>query len=476
MRALFSLLALAAYTGLASGAEPPAQPQAPELPRGQILDRVEIRSDPSLSYALYIPSSFRPDRQWPILYAFNVRAGGRLPAERFRAGAEKYGFLIASSNDTTSDGPTLEPNVQATRAMWADTHERFPIDDKRVYAAGFSGTARFAGFLAFASPGSIAGVIASGAGFPAGRKPAPDTPFLYFGTIGDRDFNYYEVLDLDEELTGLGLPHRVELFPGTHEWMPERLATKALGWMELQAMKAGTRAKDPALVEALWSADLEQAKALEPSDVVEAHRLYAEMVQDFRGLLDPETLNSVAVKVSEIAASVAFKKESKLRQQRDQRDKDYIARAPKALSTTDMTQAIEALRIYELKRTAESSNQQESLAAKRLLNTVLIQTTFYLPRMYTEQGNHDRAIFVLSIATEIVPDRPEIWYELAAAQARKGAKKKALDHLRKAVEKGWRDLPRLEAEAAFAPMRQDKGYREMVEEVRKMPAAAAPGS
>jgi tetratricopeptide (TPR) repeat protein len=89
--------------------------------------------------------------------------------------------------------------------------------------------------------------------------------------------------------------------------------------------------------------------------------------------------------------------------------------------------------------------------------------------MFTEQGQHDRAIFVLSIAAEIVPDSPDVWFELAAANARKGSKKKAIENLRKAVEKGWTDLARLESEAAFAPLRKDKGYQEVVAEIRKKP-------
>jgi tetratricopeptide (TPR) repeat protein len=87
--------------------------------------------------------------------------------------------------------------------------------------------------------------------------------------------------------------------------------------------------------------------------------------------------------------------------------------------------------------------------------------------MFTQTGNHDRAIFVLSIAAEISPDGPWIWYEIAAAHARKGSKKKALENLRKAVEKGWTDLPSLEAEPAFAALRQDKGYRELMSEIAK---------
>jgi predicted esterase len=453
-RALLALLVL------------PFSAVAQDLPRGQFVEKVVVQSDASQSYALYIPTTYRPDRRWPILYVFDARSNGVEAGQRFLAGAERYGFVVASSNNSLSDGPR-EPNVVSMRAMWADTHARLAIDDRRVYAAGFSGTVRFACQMALAAPGTIEGVVATGAGFPFETRPTKDTSFLYYGTVGDRDFNYYEVLDLADQMTDLGLPHRIEVYAGPHQWMPEELATRALGWLEIQAMKKGLREKDAALFQALWSEDLARARALEASDLPEAHRLYTRMAEDYRGLVDAEALNEVAVQVSRIAASDAFKKERKLRQERNQRDKQYLAAAPRAMNTADLAQAIKDLKIHELKKQAESDDPGTRLSARRLLNTLLGQTSFYLPRMFTEQGNHDRTVFVLSIAAEIAPESPGVWYEIAAAHARKGSKKKALENLRKAVERGWADLPSLEAEPAFAGLRQDKGYRELVAEIAK---------
>ena len=48
----------------------PSRAEEP-LAHGKIVDRVVCRSDPSKSYALYVPSSYRPDRTWPILYCFD---------------------------------------------------------------------------------------------------------------------------------------------------------------------------------------------------------------------------------------------------------------------------------------------------------------------------------------------------------------------------------------------------------------------
>ena len=439
----------------------PLAAAAQDFPRGQLIEKVVTRADPEQSYALYLPTSYRPDVKWPILYVFDARWNGVHAGGRFVAGAEKYGYIVASSNNSASDGP-VEPNFLALRRMWTDTQVRLSIDSRRVYAAGFSGTVRTSIMSARAAPGTIAGVIAAGAGFPFGSPPNPADSFLYYGTVGDRDFNYYEVLDVAEQMTELGLPNRVEVWEGRHDWMPEQQATRAFAWLEIQAMKKGLREKDAPLVEKIWSEDLARARALEATDILEAHRLYAAMAGDYQGLVDAEALNEVAVQVSRIAASDAFKKDRKRWQEIELRDKQYLAAAPQAMATASVEQAVFDLQIKELWKKAKTGEPLERLSAQRLLNALMGQTAFYLPRQFTEQGNHERAAFVLGIAVEIAPDNAEIWYELAAAQARKGTKKKALESLRKAVDLGLKDLARLEKEPAFAALRQEKKYRELV--------------
>lgn len=327
--AVLSALLAALPVFLAPAASARQDPAPPALPRGEIVETVAAKaagSDPAQTYALYLPSGYRPDRRWPILYVMDARGRARLPLERFRAAAESLGWVVASSYRSSSDGDT-EPNFAAMRAMWADTHARLSLDDRRAYAAGFSGTVRAACALAMMAPGTLDGVIGVGAGFPAGHPPTRDTPFPFFGMAGDADFNFYEMANLEEALAGAGLPHRVEFFPGGHEWMPEPLAFEALAWMDLQAMKTGAR---------------------EPAPLVPGK-------------------------------------------------KDF-----------------------------------------------------------------GRAALALSIAAGIAPDDPDVWYALAVAQALGGGRKRALSALEKAGEAGFKDAKRLEAEEAFAPLREEAGFRRLV--------------
>ncbi|HSG40013.1 MAG TPA: hypothetical protein VLE27_10280, partial [Thermoanaerobaculia bacterium] len=431
---------------------------AADFPRGQLIEKVTCAENPQESYALYLPSGYTPERAWPILYILDPRSRGQVAAERFRAGAEKYGYILASSYSTMSDGP-MEPNLKAMRALWVDTHSRFQLDPRRAYAAGFSGTVRSACVLARAAPGPLAGLVGAGAGFPFQQPPKKGDPFVFFGTLGDKDFNYYEMMDLEPQLVESGLPHRIEIFDGAHAWPPEDLASRALGWMELQAMKSGIRGKDPKIVEDLWGQVTGLARAAEASgDLFQAHRHWSGAAADFAGLRD---VSDAAAKAAELAANPALQRDRAARQERLRRDKEYLEKAPGILSAATtpsgtpvtVAQIVAALKIHEWRKRAESADRDEKLSAQRVLNTVGVQTGYYLPNMFTERKQHDRAVFVLSIAAEITPDSPLVFYNRAAAHARNGDRKKALADLRKAVENGWKDGAAIEKEEAFAGLR-----------------------
>jgi predicted esterase len=444
---------------------------AAELARGTLIEKVVCEGQPDQAYALYLPSTYTPERQWPILYAFDARGQGKAVAELFQRAAETYGWIVVSSWSTASDvggDRPMEGNFAAMRALWADTHARFAIDDRRVYTAGYSGTVRFACILALTAPGSIAGVIGASAGFPIGSPPKRDNPFVFYGTYGDRDFNYYELRDLDQSLAALAVPHRIEGFAGTHEWPPVELATRAVGWMEIQAMKKGLREKSPAMIEAEWSADRERARAQAAVHPADALHTWSAMAVDYAGLRD---VSEAEREAAALAASPACQQELREREARDLRDKEILANAPGILMRTSpgnepvtVTQLAAALKIPELKKRLESADVQESLAAKRVLNMYLGQLRFYQPQALVPKKQYDRAIFMLSIAAEILPEEPSLWVEMATLYALKGKPgyKKALESLSVAVDKGFADRKALEEEPAFAELRKEAKFQEIV--------------
>ncbi len=474
-----ALCAIGGTTGV-SGAAPPAAGAAVRLPRGSLVEKVVAASDPAEAYALYLPSSYDPARRWPIVYLFDAREHAMIPAERFRAAAETYGYLLASSWNSASDGP-FAPNLKAMQAMWNDTHRRFAIDDRRVYAAGFSGTVRSSCTMALAVPGSIAGVIGAGAGFPEGQPPTAKTPFVFFGTVGNLDFNFDEMEDLDGTLGDLRIAHRIEEFAGPHQWMPAELATLAIQWIEVQAMKAGTRPRDPALVAALWNEDLGKARALEAAgDRLSAWHRYQAIAEEFSGLVD---VAPAAAKAAELAAAQDVKARRRERRELRERSRQYVQDARQTLAAADpasgpvnLPRLLADLKIPELKaRAAKDPASEPALAAQRQLNTLGAQTSFYLPQLYLKRQDYRRAELLYAVAAEIYPQRPDVWYNLAATRSRNGARKRSLDDLKHAIALGFKDAEGLARDDDFAALRDDPAFRDLLAELRRQGPAANAG-
>ncbi len=449
---LFPILLLHAATSV---------PAEAPLPRGKVAESLH-GEDPEQTYALYLPTAYDPARPSPIVYVLDPRGRALLALDRFRPGAESLGFVLASSYRTRSDEAT-DVNTPALQAMWADTHARLSVDDERVFLAGFSGTARVALTLASAAKGRLRGVVGAGAGFEPRPIAKGDLGFLYFGASGDSDFNYGEMQETDEKLFELGVPYRYEVFPGPHSWMPEAVATRALRWM---ALRSQARVSESVL-DTAWSEDVARARELETSGrLQEAWRQWSWIARDYAGARDT---GEAEARAKALLASEARKAESKARRKDRERERAAIARAQETIAQAKasgddlagLPKLLSDLRIADLRKKAAGEGP-DALSAQRVLNSVQSQVAFYLPRDASQRGAYGEAALYLTIASEIRPEDAQVWYHLAAAQARAGRTKSALSSLAKALDAGFDDRARLESDADLASLRRDPGYSKLV--------------
>ena len=439
--------------------------QAPEP--GRILEKVACAKAPGQSYALYLPSGYTRERRWPILYAFDARARGLVPVERYREAAERYGVIVAGSNNSRN-GPIAIAD-EALRAMLDDTSTRFPLDPRRVYLTGFSGGARVAVLAAAALGDQAAGVIGAAAGFPTGLQPTAATPFAYFGTIGVDDFNFPEMRELDATLAKLGVRHHVEVFEGGHAWPPADVCMRAIEWMEIEAIRSKRRTDDPPLVDrilARWTAEAEaEEKAARP---VEAWRRYSLLTATFAGLRDvagPVRKARELASSREVRSALAEEDASVTRQAGEHA---RVARlADRAVAAEGPESLIELLRAVEELRS--QSERPRSDAARMVARRVLVSSWSRLNEANArdlEAGQLPRAAARLSVMARIRPDDPLVPYNLACVLARSGKKEGAIDALREAVRKGFNDAAAIEAEPDFATLRREPGFRKILEELK----------
>lgn len=460
---MVSLFILAAALSLSSSAS--AQSPDDAIPKAQLVERVVCQSDVNQSYALYVPSGYTHDKHWPILYCFDFVGNGKVAVLQFRAAAERYGYIVAGSNN--SKNGVVENSVAAFKAVWSDTHARFSINNERVYTAGFSGGARIASLIA--SFYHVEGVVACGAGFQIGLFPDKKTVFSFFATVGTDDFNFPEMTSLEKSLNKQGVINRLVEFEGWHTWAPVELCFQALGWMEIQAMKRNKRERDEALIDTLYSQWMERAEEFaRKGRPYEAYLRLKSQAADFKGLRD----------VSALEKRVALLKESEpvkrgVRQEADQARKqkeleDEIWSYTDRIDDPDgQVTAIGRLkeRIAQLRKDFESPEPTDQRRVVRRALTHLFEV-FYERATVKYVNNHTLAIRYLEIAVEINPNDARASYRLACRYAMKGEKKKALAALKSAAEKGFANLTQLDSNEELNSIRGEAEFRTIVDRIR----------
>jgi predicted esterase len=421
---------------------------------GTLSEKVAARNDPTQTYTLFLPSAYDGKRELPVLVILDPRGRGTTVAKTFRDGAERYGWILLSSNDTRSDFTGENPNPRAMNALLPDALDRYASDDRRIYLAGFSGTAMLAWSYARWS-GKIAGVIDTGGRLIPEIPPASFT-FAKYGFAGDMDFNNREMRAVERILDLEGsAPHRFEVFEGDHRWMPPELAADALAWMDVIAMKQKRRPIDDALIDALLARDLEKLHALPAEDRLEALRRERAIVRTFEGLRPVDELQrSIAQLEKDKSVVMALREEARW----DAFEAQYLNEVhPGGAAVLKQGNVSEWFRISEMKRRSARKGA-EGAAARRILEASYAQLAYYLPTALAAQHRYPESARALTAALEIHDDRWPAWYNLSAAQARSGEKKKALTSLEKAVVHGFHDAAMLEGDEDFASLRKDARF------------------
>jgi predicted esterase len=457
-----------------------------EIPKGQLIEKVTCANNAAQTYALYLPSNYDPKRKWPILYAFDPGGRGKIPVERFKEAAEKFGWIVVGSN-TSRNTSGVQSSVDAWNAMARDTTTRFSVDDNRAYAAGFSGGARMALLIASQCKDCLAGVIAGGAGFPVGIEPASTMNFALFLFAGTDDFNYAEIKSLEEGLARANIAHQIETFPGRHEWLPSSMATEAAGWMELMAMKSQRRERDAQFIESWQNAKLKRARDFENErKTYEAYQSYQELSSALKGLLDVTEFDR---RMNQLRSSREVRDTIRDEQQQIKKQRDLERQFATLIAAIERT----TLQAADTNRTAngqtddepfdpnsrlrallsdlnrQAKDQQDTAPrriARRVLESLYVGLIERGMPLLQDQKRHDEAVRVFRLATEVNPERPGGFYYLALVYGAKADKKKSLKALQTAVDRGFTDAAALAGNKAFDSIRDDPEFQKIVNGLR----------
>ncbi|HJO04504.1 MAG TPA: hypothetical protein QGG47_11075 [Acidobacteriota bacterium] len=490
---------------IASGAAAAAVPQSEEIlgeaiRPGEVADIVRSLHAPDQTFAVYLPSEYTPERTWPALFLMDPRGRARVPLELFRPAAERLGYVLVSSYNTASD-VSEDVNSPALEAMLTDGTRLFALDNRRFYLGGFSGTARLAWEFAEQLQASVAGIVAFGGGVPGGFVLPDEAGYAYYGAAGTTDFNYDEMRTLDRRLDGGGIAHRFEYFIGGHSWGPEEVCTRALEWMELQAMKARLRAPVRTLAADLYTRRVLEAQAWEsraraapPSagnpapgagsedpvvdqraiDTYEAWLRYSALLVDFDGVIGRSELDRIADRVRAFGELVAVADVAGLTDRLTARHRAFVEELGTVVQQLragdrqiDGAELIQYLDLERIKRqAADFDSPMRALAGQRLIESVFVLFAYYQPRDYLAQGDPAAALELLEVADFLRPDSFNVLLFQARAYAQNGDSGQAVETLRRAHAIRELDASALGDDPYFDPIRGAAGFLELIAQLR----------
>lgn len=433
---------------------------------GRVVD-ITSQESADQSYALYLPSGYTAEKHWPIIYFFDPGGRGRRPVEMYRELGEKYGFILAGSNNSRNFSGDQS---QAVNAIWQDTHARLSLDDRRVYASGFSGGARVAGAMALNSSGRIAGVIAHGAGYPNTRGVYSDK-LLYYFAVGKRDFNWPEVVTEGHERDKEGLPYRVRQYSGTHQWAPSEVMEDAIQWLILKSMQGGALPADKAFVEQQSQRIQKEAEvAGSRNDTLSEYEAYRSLATDFAGLADVSAASRKQAALKQGAAMKAALKDEQAQiteQLSIEREMSPKLRAYEAGNAPDL----DALRVEILQGMAgmkqqadHAKSEERRLVFSRALDDMTVEG-IENGQQELQDRHFEKAESCFDLMRQIT-DQPWPVLLLAETRVALGNKKQAVRDLREAVRRGLKDPEILETDNKLEALRADPEFQKLLAELK----------
>ena len=431
------------------------KPDVKPIPVGVVVKDVVCMTDADNHYAIYIPKSYKAGKTWPAVYMLDSHGGGNVPVEKYKDLAEKYGYIIIGSHNS-KNGLPMQTSNSIVYTLLDDTQNRLAIDKKRIYLLGFSGGARVAGYYALANPG-ITGVIACGAGLSEVKNAGGN--FNYFGIVGDEDFNYSEFKMLDKTMDSIKMKHQVVYFDGEHAWPPASVMEEAFLWLEVNAMKDKSSAKNDAMINGIKKHfDDSLSFQKNSGDMMKLDRTYKEAINFLENLADVKAYKN---SLSELEKSPKYIEAKKFDEQVDKTELKLKDKFSNAFENKEMEWWNREVRSLN-----NEKNKKLLKLNKRVLNHCSIMA-YMAGSSALSKGEMQWAQKFLQIYVLVDPDNSEAYYLNAELSMMNKNADAALSFLEQAVQYKFTDLDRLQQDPVFEPIRQDARFQKILEEIAK---------
>ena len=431
------------------------------LEKGVVIPKVICKEVPEQSYALYLPSYYEPESDWPVIIAFDPQAQGSVPVDLFHELAERYGTIVAGSNNSRAH--FWKSSTSAVDAIWLDLKERFNPDPFRVYLCAFSSSTEAIGKIGFLTK-KPAALLMCGGVFDSEIDIDEHLPFAVVTLVGQLDYHLDDARDLDEQLTKLKISHHHIEGDYEHQWPNRNDLDQAMAWLEVRAQVEGLQNKAHPMAEESLRATLEsyvsdgrylQAEGLANSLLrLQASKYWTNKSQslDELGLAKPERRSRK--KVSSIESPI-------------QRSIDRRVEKLQKMKISDKSMERE-LEWWKAMALSISSKVDHALPETKPMVTRLLDRLWREPHDMALRSlsmkDYSRAQLFARIAVNNRPKSAQAWFRLARAYALNNQPDEALPAIKSAIELGYRS-DMLTTDPDFNNLQSHHGFQNLAREL-----------
>lgn len=443
--------------------------QAQPFEKGVLKDTVRLISEPDESFALYLPESFEDQFPSAVIFVFDPAGRGKIGIQPFIEAAETYNLIVVCSND--SRNAAYESNFEIAQRWFDDVFARFRIDPKLIYAAGFSGGSRLASTIGVLS-GSFKGVIGCGASFSGnpGQVPYAKGHFYYFGLVGTLDMNYQEMLKARKWLNRINLPNEIITFDGKHQWPDAQNITSAFHWFRLQDINNSLHQKDQAFLQSYMSARLANAHdALKNQKTIEAVENYQHILKNLNHHFE---LDSISGRLKQLKKSREYKKALSESERVASLENKWTEKLVDRFQVeSDREAPPDDFRWWQKEMTRlqeDYINSEKLLLSEMGIRLQSMVTAFALENLEfaVSQNNRKEINYYVQMIDANWPENAYMQFRIARAYAAIGMNPKALEHLKQAVSKGWKNKTWILNDKVFKSLADQNEFKMIMDQLR----------
>ncbi|AXG72192.1 hypothetical protein KORDIASMS9_04460 [Kordia sp. SMS9] len=439
--------------------------QTNHFEKGKMLPSIAVQNS-SETFALYLPNSYDETKLSAVVFIFDPSGNGANGMQHFIASAEKFNYILIASNNT-KNGVPYETNFEIVNRLFATVFSTFTIDEKQIYAAGFSGGSRLATAIS-ALTGKMQGVIACGAGLKINTSFTPSKKmFSFVGLVGDEDMNYQEMFQTKEWLDKFDVDNELFVYNDTHRWPPSKQIERAFGWLELQAYQKKIRSVDTQFVQSYFESQYKIADSLVLHNKFRSVNEYQSILKNFAPYFD---LKAMQQKLESIKASPEYKAEVAARNANIKEENELYEKFSKVYSNDILAaKSDDDFQWWrqELKKLNADIEKSKNTAKGKMLKRLkysLFAGAYESSVGYVNAKKYQHALYCDQLLVYFNPDQAYWYFRVAQSYAHNDDFKHTIRNLKKAKELGLPQFQSIQQMPLFAKFKQKKKFIKLFEE------------